>query len=95
MFASFAIRFNVWMTCFAPLNNPMPPSESCSPSQHRQTVTSATGSMAASRARLGALKVSNSSMKTARPAKNSASIRSAARCWRSPGSMALWASSPS
>jgi ATP-dependent helicase/nuclease subunit B len=61
----------------------------------RQTVTSATGSMAASRARLGALKVSNSSMKTARPAKNSASSRSAARCWRSPGSMALWASSPS
>ena len=66
------------------------------PSSQRATVTVGSEASRAPISRFfGALKVSNSSMKTARPAKNSASNRSAARCWRSPGSMALWASSPS
>ncbi len=63
-----AMDFKVSATRRAPLNTPSS-AWSGAWSQHRLTVTSATGSMAASMARLEWLNVSNSSMYTVRPAK--------------------------
>ena len=90
--------------CLAPANSPVSPDTSGAPSSHRATVTcgSAVSSAASSRF-LGALKVSNSSMNTARSCKNSgrlpraraASSRSAASSSRSEGSMPVPASSVS
>ena len=74
---------------FAPLKSPSPPSASSSPSQQSATVVSGANCRTrSSKRRLGALKVSNSSMNTARPSKKPGSNTSTALSTRSEGSMA-------
>ena len=91
-------------TCLAPENSPISPGTMGAPSSHRATVTVGRAASIAPISRfLGALKVSNSSMNTSRPCRNSgsspraraASNRSAASSRRSAGSMPVPASSVS